>query len=524
MLYCARFDDPTQPLEKSVNAVNPNLPAVSSESTERKVVLLLCCAAAVHVFIYSAAFPFFNNVDEQAHFDLVIKYSQGHIPLGLELYSAESVPYCAICGSPEYLNNPAASTGGRFQPPLWMEPPTENIHQRLLALETGWRTYPNHESLQQPLYYALAGLWWHLGQWCGLKTGHLLYWLRFLNMFIVAALVWVGYIAARLVFPGQRFLQLSVPALLAFMPQTAFYSVQNDILLPICFGLAFICLVRFWYADVPGGGLGMAAGLALAATFLTKISSLPLLAVSGLVVLAKIRRLYGKGKLHSALPALAMFMLSMALPIGGWMAWTKHVCGDFTGTAAKIQFLGWTVKPFGEWWHHPIFTPHGLWVFISELLASFWRGEFTWHLQRLALPAIDAVYVIASVLFAGVTVIVLLSRFMAVPQPRHQALWFCLGSFIATMAFLGFLSVIYDFHDCFYPSHNHPYFTSGRLMLGALIPFQLLFVYGLERALSWVKQDWPRWVVLAGFIVFMLISEIAVDWPVFFSQYNRFHM
>jgi uncharacterized membrane protein YqjE len=61
-------------------------------------------------------------------------------------------------------------------------------------------------------------------------------------------------------------------------------------------------------------------------------------------------------------------------------------------------------------------------------------------------------------------------------------------------------------------------------MLGALIPFQLLFVYGLERALSWVKQDWPRWVVLAGFIVFMLISEIAVDWPVFFSQYNRFHM
>ena len=35
---------------------------------ERIFVVVLCMLAAARVFIYSAAFPFFNNVDEQMHF------------------------------------------------------------------------------------------------------------------------------------------------------------------------------------------------------------------------------------------------------------------------------------------------------------------------------------------------------------------------------------------------------------------------------------------------------------------------
>src|SRR2546430_15671587 len=50
---------------------------------ERKVILLLCAIGALRVFIFSAAFPFFNNVDEQAHVDLVMKYARGHVPRDL---------------------------------------------------------------------------------------------------------------------------------------------------------------------------------------------------------------------------------------------------------------------------------------------------------------------------------------------------------------------------------------------------------------------------------------------------------
>jgi hypothetical protein len=350
----------------------------------------------------------------------------------------------------------------------------------------------------------------------------LLYWLRFLNLLVVAILVWMGFAAARLVFPGRRFLRLGVPALLAFIPQSAFYSIQNDVLSPLAFGAAFILLVRLLRAEIPGVRLGTLTGLALAATFLTKISNLPLLAVSGLVMLFKIGCLARSGRLRAAGPALASLVLCAGLPMIAWLVWCKHTFGDFTGTAAKIHFLNWTPKPFGEWWHHPIFTPHGLWTFVSGLLATLWQGEFLWHRQPLASPVVDAIYAISSVGFVGVAGIALVSRSATASQ--RQALWFGFGSVVAAMAFLGFLSIIYDFHDCFYPSSAHPYFTSGRLMLGALIPFLLLYLYGLDRALCRVKNNWIRPLVLVGMILFMLISETIIDWRLFPNAYNWFHM
>src|SRR5208283_4419852 len=198
--------------------------------------------------------------------------------------------------------------------------------------------------------------------------------------------------------------------------------------------------------------------------------------------------------------------------------------GDFTGTAAKIQFLNWTRQPFSEWWHHPIFTPHGLWTFLSGLMATFWQGELLWHRQPLALPVVDTIYTISSVVFVGVAVIALLSRSRVPTGPQRQALWLGFWSFIAAMAFLGFLSIIYDFNDCFYPSREHPYFTSGRLMLGVLIPFLLLYLYGLDRVLGRVKNNWIRPLVLIGMILFMLISEIIIDGRLFPNAYNWFHM
>ena len=504
-----------------MNAADSNPPATSSESQERRIVGLLCLLAAVHIFVFAAAAPFFNNVDEQIHLDLAIKYSQGHIPRSLEAVSAEVVPYATLYGSLEYVGIPANYPGGQFPPPPWTQP-LEKVRPALVAKTAEWQAVTNYEAAQPPLYYTLAALWWRLGKVCGFHDGPLLYWLRFLNLFFVVALVWLGYVAARLVFPEREFLRLGVPALLAFVPQSAFYSIQNDVLSPLAFGAAFICLVKLLRADIPGVRLGMITGLALAATFLTKISNLPLLAVSGLVVLLKIGCLARSGKLRAAGPSLAALALCAGLPMIAWLAWCKHTFGDFSGTAAKIQFLGWAHQPMGEWWHHPIFTPHGLWTFGSGLLATFWQGEFLWHRQPLASPVVDTIYAISSVGFVGVAVVALFSRSATASQ--RQALWFGFGSVVAAVAFLGFLSISYDFHDCFYPSRAHPYFTSGRLMLGALIPFLLLYLYGLDRALSRVKNNWIRPLVLVGMILFMLISEILIDWRLFPNAYNWFHM
>ena len=162
--------------------------------------------------------------------------------------------------------------------------------------------------------------------------------------------------------------------------------------------------------------------------------------------------------------------------------------------------------------------------FISGLLATFWQGEFWWHREPLAWPVIDIIYAVLSVAFVGVAAAALLSRSAASTGSERQVLWFSFGCCIASVAFLGFLSIIYDYGDSLRPSRELPYVTSGRMILGALIPFLLLFVHGLDRASSRVKNNWLQPLLLAGMILFMLIFEIAINRPVFSSQYNWFHM
>jgi hypothetical protein len=506
-----------------MNAADSNPPATISESRERKIILLLCCAAAVHVFVFSCVFPFFNNVDEQFQYDLVVKYSQGHIPPGLEKLSDESARYFTLYNTPEYFDTQDNYPGGQFPPPKWKQP-AEQIQQDLAVGVPFWqRVMTNYECSQAPLYYALAGFWWCAGQWLGIEGARLLYWLHFLNIFFVAPLVWLGWFTARKLFTENLFLRLGVPALLAFFPQSAFYAIQNDALSPLCFGVAFICLLDFLRAEIPGARLGIFTGLALAAVFLTKMTNLPLIAIAAAVVLLKIRRLAGSGKLRAALPSVISLALCAGLPMEIWTTWCKYNFGDFTGTAVKIHYLHWTHKPFVEWWLHPIFTPHGLWTFLSALTGTFWAGEISWHRALLVPPFLDALYTILSLGFIGIALAALRPRFAAAAQPQREALWIGFWSFAGLVALFAFLSISYDFHDCPYPSRDHPYFTSGRLMLGALIPFLLLFVFGMDRALK-KSGDRAKFLALAGLVLFMVVSEIATDWPVFFSQYNWFHL
>jgi len=489
---------------------------------ERTIVCLLSLVAAVHVFVFSAAFPFFNNVDEYAHFDLVLKYSQGQIPRQLEPLSKETTSYIAVYDALEIYLWPSNNCPTEQTPPLWTQP-MEKAAPLLVSRQKGWEKVINHEAWQPPLYYALAALWWHGGRWLGLDGGSLLLWVRCLDILLVVALVWLGHITARILFPENLFLRIGVPALLATMPQTTFYSISNDVLSPLCYGVSFILLIRWLQVDVPGVRLGTCVGLALAATDLTKISNLPLLTVSAGIVLFKSYRLAAAGKLRAALPMLAALFFCAVLPMAAWAVWCKYNFGDFTGAGAGAHFFGLTHKPFSEWWHHPIFTPPGLWTFVSGLTATFWRGEILWHRVPLALPTVDWFYVGSSVSLVIAALVALLPRFKQASGRQRQALTLAFLNVAVAVAFLGFLSVICDFHNNFNPSREHPYFTLGRLMLGALIPFLLLYLYGLDRALNRLSLQ-TKFVALTLLILFMLVSEITADWAVFFSRYNWFHM
>ncbi len=483
---------------------------------------LLCLLAGMRTFVFCAGFPFFNNADEQAHFDVVLKYSQGHLPRGMEHFSGESARYFVQYGSPEFFMSPVAFPDGRFPPPTWTSS-AEGTSAAVSATEQAWSDATNPESWQPPLYYAVAGLWLNLGQLCGFSDGHLLYWLRFLNVLFFSALVWLSFLAAREFFPQQEWIALCVPVLVAFIPQDMFYGIENDNLSPLLFGAVFICLIRWWRAEVLSPLLAVCLGLTMSATYLTKLSNAPLLGVALCVALLKVFSAVRSGNLGRMLTPLGIFVACAIIPVGAWMIWMQHAFGDAIGSSTHIALSGWTQKPFEAWWHHPIFTWQGAWSFLSKLLASFWRGEFIWQGNRLASAAADYFYVISSLLLVWITALHL-PRLARRDKVTAQIVSFALLSFIAAVLFLAFISIRFDFGDSVYPSRAEPYLWSGRYITGALIPFIIVYVYGLDLALRWTHRTWPLFATVVIIVTAVTVSEIRVNRPVFSSDYNWFHL
>jgi hypothetical protein len=545
---------------------------------ERKLILLLCVLAAVRVFVFSAAFPFFNNVDEQAHVDLVMKYARGNVPRDLGHYSSESANSIALYGTPEYFMSPWQFATSDFPPPNWTLP-AEQREDVVEKNSAWWRANENHESGEPPLYYGIAGLWLNLGRLFGITGAWLLYWVRFLNVFVAATLVWLGFIAAKLVFPDRQFIHLSVPIFLCVWPQTTFYSIQSDLLSPLCFGIAFIGLIKFLRAERPTVPLAIWTGLSLAATCLVKTTNIALFLVAGIALIFKLRNCFvedlcdpfdfaqdrlrrgisdfsSKGKkalipqqretsldmtkqalsnkairsasrrrkLRRFFPSLVALVISAAVPIALWFAWNYHTFGDLTATTSKIDFLDWTRKPLSKWWPHPIFTLNGLKEFWPDLIASFWRGEFIWHGKRLAWPAIDAFYWVSSTLAIGLAVISLFPRSSKLTGFQREALGLAFSSFAVLVLFVALLSVAFDFGRCVYPSREHPFFTSGRLLSAAAVPFLLLYCEALDCVLSRTSRQWPRIILVGGIVLLIVVSQSSVNWAAFSSRYNFFHL
>jgi uncharacterized membrane protein len=487
---------------------------------ERVLILLLCVVAALRVFVFSAAFPFFSNIDEDLHFDLITQYSHGRVPRSFEPLQDETLIWIVPYASPEFLFTPEQFPGGKFPPPLWKQT-VPDVRADIAATRAAWSSEINFESSQPPLYYILASVWWRINQRLGLNELESLYWIRFLNVLLVAVMVWLGYVIARTVAPNRVELRIGVPLLLAFIPQNVFYAINNDVLSPVCGGALLLCVLQWLRANSATFLIGALTGLAIAATYLTKLSNLPLIAVALVVIISRLL-LVTRRTPHAGLMAFAAIVICAAIPIGSWMLWTQLHFGDLTGSTAKIALLGWTRKPFTDWWQHPIFTLRGLWIFWSDLIASFWRGEVKWHGQTVRWPPADGFYVISSLALLVVALIGLRKK-AGLSAFQRQAIGVAALSFVASVGFLALLSIQFDFGNCVNPSRAHPYFTSGRLLSGALIPFALFYVYGISYLFRRINSAVPL-TLLGVIIVFVIASEIFTNHEVFASDHNWFHI
>ncbi len=489
-------------------------------SVERSkyLVLTFCLLAAIRVFVYSAAFPFFGNIDEQAHLDLVVRYSEGKVPHAIEKLDPNAAYYIPRMESPEFFNVPSEQPGGVFQQPPWTKP-QESLGRYYSEGEVYWsNNYMNHEASQPPMYYWCAGTWMKIGAAMGIHVGWLLYWIRFMNVLVAALLVWLSYKTTALVFPENKFLLVGIPLLIAIWPQDSYYAIQNDVLSPVFYAASFYLLIRFVKSEFTSLPWGIAAGLMLGFTGLVKVTNYPLLLMAPCWMLLS-RKVILDGKAKTIIPSLTL-IVCMCAPVLIWLCGNLSIWGDLTGSTAKIHQLGWALRPMNEWIHHPLFSLSGSWEFLSGNLQTFWRGELIWWKQPIANRALDLFFVVSALVLVPLGLINFNKQNTPLQQQvNHIAFW----GLIFLLLFMALLSVQFDYGMCENPSRAHPFFVSGRLISGTMLPFSLLYLQGLGRLLKPVKNEQFKWAILAVVLLVVVVTEAYIHLPVFASQYNFYH-
>ena len=490
---------------------------------EKRFIIAICLLAMIRVFIFGAAFPFFNNVDEQNHYDLVVKYSKGYFLKNnkIQYFDSAAAKTYATYGTLEYLRD--IEKDGPGPPPAWKMTNDARVVNFITESANYFSSLEEYEIYSPPVYYYFTGLWYKTGQLLGLNEGILLYWIRFLDVIVYGLLVLLAYLFCKKLFPGQNTLIFGVPILLIAFPQDIFYSINNDVFSPVLCLLSLYLLFSIYYSN-KSILYYLLTGIAISAALLTKLSNVPIILILIIFLILLTKKYYSLGELKKHYVHLSILLIVSVLPFILWLGWNYYLLGDFTGTANKIKSLHWQNKSFWDWFDHPIFSFEGLWYFLSETLKTFWRGEFVWSLKRIASDEADWFYIISSFVFIITSSVILIIK---IKKDLLENYLPYLINFIIILLFVGVLaelSVKYDFMDCWYPSREHPFFTSGRLISGIMIPFLIVYVNGLEILLTKLKLKINPLTIICIISAFVIISEIAISTMVFKSDFNLFNM
>lgn len=183
----------------SPSAVRPSVRSLPTTP----IVLAILAVALVNQLVLVVTYPPFQGHDEVAHYGYIATLDrEQRLPTLADNLPPETGPYSRFT-----LDWPAVYTA-------------------------------NHP----PLYYLLA---WPLYRLAPLDVEARLFVLRLFSVPLFLLVVWLTYLLTLTLFPGQRFLAVTAPALVAFQPQLSFEGaiVNNDILAMVIGALLLHLLV-----------------------------------------------------------------------------------------------------------------------------------------------------------------------------------------------------------------------------------------------------------------------------------------
>ncbi|MCA9878445.1 MAG: hypothetical protein KC442_11705 [Thermomicrobiales bacterium] len=438
------------------------------------IVVLLAVFTVKQLFSVAAFYPFSGH-DELAHFSYARTLAtEGRLPVlpdleqwRSELQGGQPPPTDQI---PDELYAYC-----RFALDWYCEP--ENVRWRenppRIVTVPGFGYFPSgyqYVANHPPLYYALMAPLLLLTSGASVEVQQ--YLLRIAAIPFGLLTVYAAFRTARLLFPRDWFMLVTVPAFVAFQPQISYEAamVNNDIVAIAIFSLLLWGTVTGMKTGFPPRlcvwlGLALGAGLLVKGTTTTIA---PVIALAGLWTLGlrDWRRLLTRGLLV-AVPAVVL-----AAP---WYIHLYRTYGDFSGLrrVAQLQYWNAPMGAFLELLADPDFV---IWRFRES-----W-GEYGWRLIHFRQPLLIAIAV--PIIAGGVGLLL-----YAVTRWRGRSLW-----------------------SAGQPDDSEIW--QGRalwvLALACVVAYLAVIQFGTEFALAQARYFFP--VVNAAAILLMLGLRTLIPW------------
>lgn len=466
------------------------------------IVALLFVLMIVKGVLWSLAFPLWQGPDEDDHY-AVIQFigENGRLPDTADTILPDEITLSrelADVGRLDY--NPEQRQG-------WSDSPLGLREAEFDALPFASRTSTELGTTAKlmhatPLYYLMAAIPYRLiGYEQNLLVRMQLQ--RLLAVLLSSPIVIVAYLIARLLFPTDSTLRLTIPILVAFQPQltqmTAVISVDG--LFFVLYSLLIYLCLRV-LRDGLDGKTAVFIGLTFAAAFLIKPT------INGFVPLVALVVLYDwwrrKGKRWRVVGAAVIMNAVILPPAAWWMARSWRINHDLFYFNPVVEGHRIIQNPFYDY----RFLPHML-----DYYQSVWGGLFvTWWAHfgwvDTALPPWVYTFLRGLTFLAILGLLWKLGRgwgkrpsFSAWREGKHMApvlVWLFLA---LTLLVPMVLLQVYDL--TFWWEYGNGRGLQGRYWLGTIIPMLTFFAVGL---LAWLPVRWR----LAGHTV-LRIGMVALN-------------
>jgi 4-amino-4-deoxy-L-arabinose transferase-like glycosyltransferase len=354
--------------------------AMRAAPIERKVLAILLILFVAKGVLFTFIFPPFSGHDEVAHYMyLEFVAEDGRPPLIPDKQEWQE----------EYAVTKDQQLHDHIDPALWdycwyvtqdwyrgcrevrwMNTPVYAINLGPEVLPSGWVYTANHP----PLYYlVMTPIFWIFSA-ASIITK--LYILRLAAIPFGLITIFFAYKTTRVIFPGDRFLAMLVPAFVAFQPQISYEAamLNNDI-----FSIAFTSIVFYLLALGLRQGFPwrvcMFTGFCFGLAMLSKNTS----AVSGLIIAVAMILGLGIRNWRLWIPRGAVTGIVAGLLIWPWYLYMWTTYGDLTALD-RIEAL--------QYWNYGGGPGRSVWSQLKDGDFAWWRwketwGEFGWRLIPL---------------------------------------------------------------------------------------------------------------------------------------------